>query len=121
MAKGADLYAEKIITENSRVISAQILVDDATAETIPIPTETKLSGGKFAPPSKRDYESALEALELETTIDTVYVCDISDPEVCTRPRRCTLSEYELRQRAKTIRSKNWNWYCRKKRISGGYH
>ena len=81
MAKGADLYAEKIITENSRAISAQILVDDATAETIPIPTETKLSGGKFAPPSKRDYESALEALELETTIDTVYVCDNSDPEV----------------------------------------
>jgi len=81
MAKGADLNAEKIITENSRIISAQFLVDDATPETIPIPTETKLSGGKFAPPSKRDYESALEALELETTIDTVYVCDNSDPEV----------------------------------------
>jgi hypothetical protein len=81
MVKGSDLYAEKIITENSRIVSAQTLVDEPTVENTPVPSEGRLSGGKFAPPAKRDFENALEALELETTIDTVYVCDTWDPEI----------------------------------------
>lgn len=81
MVKGNDLYAEKIITENSRIVSAQTVVDEPTADHTPIPTEARLSGGRFAPPAKRDFENALESLELETTIDTVYVCDNWDPEV----------------------------------------
>lgn len=81
MVKGNDLYAEKIITENSRIVSAQTVVDEPTADHTPVPTEARLSGGRFAPPAKRDYENALESLELETTIDTVYVCDNWDPEV----------------------------------------
>ena len=81
MVKGSDLYAEKVITENSRIVSAQTLVDEPTIENTPVPSEGRLSGGKFAPPAKRDFENALEALELETTIDTVYICDTWDPEI----------------------------------------
>jgi hypothetical protein len=81
MLKNNDLNAEKIINENSRLITAQTLVDDPTIDHTPVPAEGKLSGGKFAPPAKRDYENALEALELEATIDTVYVCDNWDPEI----------------------------------------
>jgi Phage tail sheath protein subtilisin-like domain len=81
MVKGSDMYAEKIITENSRIVSAQTLVDEPTVENTPVPSEGRLSGGKFAPPAKRDFENALEALELETTIDTVHICDTWDPEI----------------------------------------
>src|SRR6478735_9227169 len=45
MVKGNDLYAEKIITENSRTVSAQSLVEP-TVENTPVPSEGRLSGGK---------------------------------------------------------------------------
>jgi len=76
-----DLFLVKIINENSRLVTAESLISEPTADNNPRPQETALSGGTFAPPSKSDYEHALESLELEPNIDVVTVCDSWDPEI----------------------------------------
>ena len=80
MLKDNELNIEKILNENSRILTAQLL-SEPSLENIPIPQEVSLSGGQMGPPSAADYEQALEQLELEENIDVVYVTDNWDPEV----------------------------------------
>jgi hypothetical protein len=40
-----------------------------------------MEGPSLRPPAKDNYEKALEALELETAVDVVCVCENSDPEI----------------------------------------
>ncbi|HEX5977074.1 MAG TPA: phage tail sheath subtilisin-like domain-containing protein, partial [Nitrososphaeraceae archaeon] len=80
MLKDNEFYIEKILNENSRILTAQLL-SEPSLENIPIPQEVSLSGGQMGPPSTADYEQALEQLELEENIDVVYVTDNWDPEI----------------------------------------
>jgi hypothetical protein len=77
----SEWFLPKIINENSRLVSVESLIAEPTADNNPRPQETTLSGGTFAPPSLKDYERALESLELEANIDVVSVCDSWDPQI----------------------------------------
>jgi hypothetical protein len=76
-----DLFLIKVLNENSKLVSAESVVETPSTEFNPWPTETKLEGGSLAPPNKGDYERALEALESEPDIDVVYACDSWDAEI----------------------------------------
>jgi hypothetical protein len=82
MKKDTELYLPDFLNRNSKLVSAE---DQGTAlefpDNNPIPQETKLEGGVSAPPTKADYEKALEMLEMEPEVDVVYACGIWDPEV----------------------------------------
>lgn len=81
MEKQSELYLVKIINDNSKIVSAESLIEDPTRENNPIAAEVNLGQGTFEPPATKDYERALESLELETNIDVVYVCDNWNPEI----------------------------------------
>jgi hypothetical protein len=82
MDKKSDLYLEKIMNENSRIVTVQSLIDEPSPDVHnPVPTETVLTGRTALPPTISDYENALAALEMEPNVDLVYACDESNPEV----------------------------------------
>jgi hypothetical protein len=81
MNKEGDTYLVNIINQNSKIVSAESLIESPTVDNNPIPTEATLGGGTFAPPTNQDYERALEYLELEQNIDVVYICDNWNPEI----------------------------------------
>ncbi len=81
MNKEGDTYLVNIINQNSKIVSAESLIESPTVDNNPIPTEATLGGGTFAPPTNQDYERALEFLELEQNIDVVYICDNWNPEI----------------------------------------
>jgi Phage tail sheath protein subtilisin-like domain/Phage tail sheath C-terminal domain len=82
MNKSSDLYLEKIMNENSRIVTVQSLIDEPSPDLHnPVPTEAVLSGRTALPPTIKDYENALEVLEMEPNIDLVYACDEWNPEV----------------------------------------
>lgn len=83
MDTGSDLYAVKVLNSNSTLLSAKDLTKPAKPPKSLIPSlgEVSLSGGLTAQPKTKDYESALEMLELEEDVDMVSACDSWDPKV----------------------------------------
>lgn len=68
-----------ILNEQSKLVSAELL--NKKADSLPKPVQTVLEGGKSDSPPLEACEKALEALELETNVDVVYVADSWDPKV----------------------------------------
>lgn len=75
-------YLIDYLNSNSKLVSAENLgAALESPDNNPVYTEVKLQGGTSAPPTKEDYEKALEMLEMEPEVDGVYACDCWDPEV----------------------------------------
>jgi hypothetical protein len=80
MNPGNPLYLVNTLNQSSKWVTAESTISEPTADNNPSPQEAKLDTPSLMPPSKENYEKALESLELDTTIDVVYVCESSDPE-----------------------------------------
>jgi hypothetical protein len=75
------LYLVNIINQSSKWVSAESVLPEPNADFNPTPQETRIEAAELLPPGKDDYEKALEALELETSIDVVCACENPDPEI----------------------------------------
>jgi hypothetical protein len=78
------LFLINTLNESSKLVKAESLLSEPSADNNPVFGEIKFEGGKNAPqaqPSLDDYEKALESLELEPNIDVVYVADTWDEKV----------------------------------------
>ena len=70
------------LNANSKLVSAESLgAAGDFPDNNPVNVEVSLTGGASVPPSKDDYEKALEMLEMEAEVDGVYACDSWDPAV----------------------------------------
>jgi len=91
MDKASDLYLVKVLNDRSKLVSGVDLTKEpkpakGAAEVKPVKknlalVEEMLTGGFTAKPELKDYEKALETLEMEEDIDIVYACDSWDPKV----------------------------------------
>jgi hypothetical protein len=75
------LYLVNTINQSSKWVTVESLQPDTTADNNPNPQEVSIAAPALGAPTKETYENALQALELETAIDVVYVCENSDPEI----------------------------------------
>jgi hypothetical protein len=83
MDRSSDLYLVNVLNTNSKLVSAKDLNKPAKPlkNTLPAHGEAMLTGGLTAQPALKDYEAALEMLEMEADIDMVHACDSWDPKV----------------------------------------
>jgi len=83
MDKKSDRYLVNYVNQNSALVTAEdSKSSSAFPKNNPASVEATLKGGKEAgPPSKEDFEAALEALEAEPNVDMVMACDVSDPAI----------------------------------------
>jgi hypothetical protein len=83
MDEKSDHYVVDVLNRNSKLVSAKDLRKPAKPPKSQAPsiTEVTLAGGVSAQPELKDYEKALEMLEMEEDIDMVYACDSWDPKV----------------------------------------
>ena len=83
MDKKSDRYLVSYVNQNSALVTVEDLKSSsAFPKNNPASAEAALKGGKDpGPPSKEDFEAALEALEAEPNVDMVMACDVSDPAV----------------------------------------
>ncbi|MEM2029464.1 MAG: phage tail sheath subtilisin-like domain-containing protein, partial [Candidatus Bathyarchaeia archaeon] len=83
MDPSSDRYLVNYINQHSTLLTAIDLKSPSEfPKNNPAEIEEKLKGGKDpGPPSKEDFEAALEKLEAEPHVDMVLACDISDPEI----------------------------------------
>ena len=85
--KTSDMYITDILNSRSKMVSAtEKWKEPRGKEAKPAKRdlsmgEVKLSGGITAQPELKDYEKALELLEMEEDIDMVYAGDSWDPKV----------------------------------------
>jgi hypothetical protein len=82
--KKSDQYLVDVINKRSNLVSANDLKPkskDPKAVKSLCAGEVTLSGGISVQPSLKDYEKALEMLEMEDDIDLVYAADSWDPAV----------------------------------------
>jgi hypothetical protein len=84
----SELYIVEVLNSRSKMISASDIWKEpkATKDSKPAKKslsleETQLAGGKTAQPELKDFETALEMLEMEDDIDLVYAADCWDPKV----------------------------------------
>lgn len=76
-------YLIKIINSRSKLVKAEDLKSPSKfPENNPADFSGKLSGGEDPkPPTRKDFEKALEKLEAEPDVDMVMACDVWDPEI----------------------------------------
>jgi len=79
--KENDSYIIDVLNKNSKLVFAQDLTKAAKPAKNPALVEVTLYGGVTAQPALKDFEAALETLEVEPDIDMVYACDSWDPKV----------------------------------------
>lgn len=88
--KASDSYIVDVLNNRSKLVSATDLRKEArrratkeaeAGEKSLALSEGMLSGGATAKPELKDYEKALEMLEMEEDIDIVYAGDSWDPKV----------------------------------------
>ena len=85
--KTSDMYATDILNSRSKMVSATDKWKEPKGKDAkPMKRElfigeVTLSGGMTAQPELKDYEKALEMLEMEEDIDMVYAGDSWDPKV----------------------------------------
>ena len=82
MDKSSELYIAEVLNKNSKLVSSK----DLTKKTKGLPkslaiTDGNLSGGMVAQPDPKNFEKALEMLEMEEDVDVVLVADCWDPKV----------------------------------------
>jgi len=80
LTKENPLFVESAINESSKLINVTLLAEPGN-DSMPVFGEVSLSGGSLGLPKKKNYEDALEQLELENEVELVYVCDNWDPEI----------------------------------------
>ena len=85
--KTSDMYVTDILSSRSKIVSATDKWKEPKTKDVK-PTkrelcigEIMLAGGMTAQPELKDYEKALEMLEMEDDIDMVYAGDSWDPKV----------------------------------------
>jgi len=81
MDRTSDLYLVNRLNTHSKMVSAEDLTKRAKAFKNPALVEGTLTGGLTAKPELKNYEAALETLEMEEDIDMVLACDSWDPKV----------------------------------------
>lgn len=83
MNPGSERYLVNHVNQHSTLVSAKDLKSPSEfPKNNPVPIEENLGGGKDpGPPSKEEFEKALEKLEAEPYVDMVLACDVSDPEI----------------------------------------
>lgn len=92
MDRTSDLYLVNVLNDRSKLVSATDLTKEVvkrrrdTTEAEPAKktlalVEEMLTGGETGKPELKDYEKALETLEMEDDVDIVYACDSWDPKV----------------------------------------
>ncbi len=83
MDPASDLYLVNVLSNNSELVSAKDMIKPSKPPktTIPAFGEIELSGGATAQPKLKDFEGALEMLEMEEDVDMVSACDSWDPKV----------------------------------------
>ena len=83
MDASSDMYLANVLNANSELVSAKDLTKPAKPPKSPLPAfvEQTLSGGATAQPKLKDFEAALEMLEMEEDVDLVSACDSWDPKV----------------------------------------
>lgn len=83
MDSKSDLYLVNVLSNNSKLVSAKDMTKPTKPPKNPAPAfmEETLTGGLTAQPALKDYEAALETLEMEDDIDMVSACDSWDPKV----------------------------------------
>lgn len=79
--KKSDSYIADVLDKNSKLVSAKDLTKTGKPAKNPDLKEETMSGGVTAQPALKDFEAALETLEVEADIDMVYACDSWDPKV----------------------------------------
>jgi len=85
--KASDMYVTDILNSRSKIVMASDKWKEAKGKDAKAPKrdlglgEIMLSGGMTAQPALKDYEKALEMLEMEPDIDLVYAGDSWDPKV----------------------------------------
>src|SRR5215204_2574440 len=80
MDPSSERYLVNIINTNSRLVKAEAIGEPAL-ETPPMEQDVRFEGGKAGKPDIKNYEQALEQLELEPNIDVVYGCDEGEPQI----------------------------------------
>jgi hypothetical protein len=89
LEKTSDLYIVDVLNARSKMVNATDVRKEpkATAKEVKQVKkdltlgEVTLAGGKTAQPELKDYEKALEMLEMEDDVDLVYAADSWDPKV----------------------------------------
>lgn len=82
MDSASDQYLVNILNNKSQLVTAEDLkAPGEFPDNNPIAVEEKLEGGVSGQPKLGDYEKALERLEMESDIDMVLACDVSDPAI----------------------------------------
>jgi len=76
-----DLYLVDVLNSRSNLVSAKDLVKPPKPRKNPGFVEETFAGGFTAKPALKDYELALETLEMEEDVDMVCACDSWDPKV----------------------------------------
>ncbi len=87
--KASELFIVDVLNARSKIVNAADLRKEPKAgakEAKPVKKdlalgEVCLAGGKTAQPEIKDYEKALEMLEMEDDVDLVYAADSWDPKV----------------------------------------
>ncbi len=82
MEPGKEFFLVDYLNNNSKLVMAENLNANLEfPDNNPVAVEATLSGGMSAPPTKDDYDAALQMLEMEAEVDSVYACDCWDPAV----------------------------------------
>jgi len=79
----SDSYLVSVLNANSKLVSAKDLIKPSKPpkNLLPAFVEEVLAGGFTAQPAVKDFEKALEMLEMEDDVDMVSACESWDPKV----------------------------------------
>jgi hypothetical protein len=80
MDPASEHYLVNWLSSNSRLVKAEA-IGDPVLDNPPTDQDARLEGGRTGKPDIKNYEQALEYLELESDIDAVYACDEGDPQI----------------------------------------
>lgn len=78
--KSSELYVTDVVNKISKLVTVKDHAKKKSQKSLAV-GEGELSGGATAQPDMKDYEKALEMLEMEEDVDIVLVADSWDPAV----------------------------------------
>jgi hypothetical protein len=80
MDPSSERYLVNWLNTNSRLVKAEA-IGEPVLDNPPMEQDVRFEGGRAGKPDIKNYEQALEQLELEPNIDVVYGCDEGDPQI----------------------------------------
>jgi len=81
MDKSSELYVVDLVNKTSKLVTVKDLIKKGKSPKNLSLAEGELSGGVTAQPDVKDFEKALEMLEMEEDIDMVIAADCWDPKI----------------------------------------